>query len=231
MTSVSLAIAGTKLRIAGPPRFCRRLRSLAHDLVTVENAPLGFVVRHVSPWRRGLVLTDRCGFVLGEATATEQMISMVASHLSALTPSRPDTVRLRVRALIASAGATLCVYPHMFAPTINESVLRNQGAEQLDRLAVDVDVANGSLVPSDPAWRGSTPKEHVPRGHCSALELEDTVPVRAVVVTPSPRSLAELATVLARQALTGTRQEVLDAAVHIASNGPALLNEVVGAGT
>jgi hypothetical protein len=146
---------------------------------------------------------------------------MLVSHLSALLPVPEGRVRLRLRALVRDGRATLCQWPLVFLPPLDEGRLAAAGYTVLDRLAVDVDVRTGAIVNVPPPWAspGAAP------GHLGSTA--EPLPIDRLLVAapdgsvlPSP---ARLVADLAGEALAGTPADVLAACGAIVRTTPAEL--------
>ena len=84
-------------------------------------------------------LVDRSGFVLSEGRGLDSGLHALASHLTALLPPAPGTVRIRTRGVAAGDRTVLCLPPLLYFPEIGERDLAAAGLGLLDRLAVDVE--------------------------------------------------------------------------------------------
>ncbi len=114
--------------------------------------------------------------------------------------------------------ATLCTYPVLFVPSLDERVLLQSEAAVLDRLAVDIESTTGSVAPrsgpsEQPTARGLTD------GHVPMAEINAPVPVRRILLasppTAGPPSPASVAAMLCATALVGARESVLTAVAAI----------------
>lgn len=223
MATVDLQFGDHQIRVACPRRIARRLRAALHDHVVDSEAPIGFVVRPTTLRHRKLVLVDRCGFVLATLDRADQVLAALASHLSALLPVRHGHVRLRVRTLISQGRATLCLYPMLFVPELQETQLAEAGYAILDALAVDIDPTDGTIVGCVDQWRGLEGLIPAP-GHMSALGA-DLLPVERVALPAAEETVrpttAEVVVALSSEALAGRREDVLSAAIAIAATADA----------
>lgn len=202
-----------------PRRIARALRRFLSGYLADDEAPLGFLVHPRRFSTRQYVLTDRCGFVLGATGTTEEALSMLGSHLTALLPLPTDHVRFRVRAAVTGTRCALAMYPLLYAGTLDGDMLSTSGFGVLDRLAVDVHVPTRTMrnVTWDPP---RSAKSRSARGHVGA---SDSVCAIDCVFVPSTRGAAtrtpaSIAAELAGEALAGARSDILDAAVAIASS-------------
>ena len=173
--------------------------------MTDDQAPLGFLVRPRSVHQRRFVLVDRCGFVLGTASRSDQIMGMIASHLTALRPAQPGVVRMRLRGLISGPSAMLCAYPLLFAPTFDEDHLTGTGHLLLDRLGVDIEVSTGRVLGTPVPWP-VLEAVHTAPGHIreNATDREVTEVVFAQPSGPSRGpTAAQLAASIAAEAICG----------------------------
>lgn len=206
---MNLEIGGHKIRVACNRRVARRLRSALGEYTISELAPLGFVLHPARLRHRQHSLVDRCGFVLGTASDTTAAVAAISNHLAALLPPPKNLVRFRIRALVRSGQATLCMWPLVFVPPLNIDHLRVTGHEVIDSLAVDIDPATGAMVKIP--WRDAAPQIGV-----SGVETMD-VSALMVACPPNlpPPPPAQLIADLASEAMAGSHQDVLSAAEAI----------------
>lgn len=218
MVTVNLDIGGTVIGIACSRRVARRLRSTMGDFLADPTAvsPLGFLAQSSRRPGGSHVLLDRCGFVLGTATRLEGVVELVLSHLTALVPPRSDVVRLRVRALVTDSSATLCLYPLMFVPTIDSDALQRFGCRVVDRLALDIDPTDLTLV------NGLAPWEPAPHPRIEATGMSGQPIRRVVSADPSAPSPAMIAAALGGQSMSEDRETALSTAVAIAASAELL---------
>lgn len=222
MTTVNLEIGGTPVRVASPRRISRRIRSVLREHLTATEAPLGFIAQSQSRLGAEHVLLDRCGFLLGTASGSDRLVALMLSHLAALLPPRSTSVRLRVRALMKDSGATLCLYPLLFVPPIDEQLLAQSGHTPIDRLAIDIDARTLRLAHERPPW-----EFHQWSTRANRLDASTGAPVvRVVVAGPTAPSHASVASALAGQAMSGNRETVLDTAVAISSTAELMHTNV-----
>ena len=218
VTSVNLQIAGQPIRVAcASAKVARRLRNALHEHVIDEQAPLGFMLRAPHRRQRDHVLVDRGGFTLGTARSVDAAVAMIASHLAVLHPPAAGRVRLRLRALLREGTAVLCPFPVLFAPPLDEGLIRSTGHTLLDRLAVDIDPASNSLATDPVPWAGAG-NLRAPEGHAGSGEV--SAQIHAIVVARAPgatssSTMAELVAMLATERLSGDRDTILEVAVGL----------------
>jgi hypothetical protein len=202
-------------------RATRRLRDalancLAADRVDdAEEPPLAFVLTAPQGLKRHHELTDRSGFTLSTGRGLDAGLSALGSHLTALLPPAPRTVRIRARTLVAEEHTVVCLPPLLYVTPIDERTLRRQGIGIIDRLALDIDVETGCLVNPEIPWpalarlRNAGP--HVGVGGTRVIDVVvDTRPPGDPTPTP--------ATAVARLAASGVHgspAELLDVATRI----------------
>jgi Coenzyme PQQ synthesis protein D (PqqD) len=223
VTPVNLSIGGRELRVAcQSDRVARRLRAAMREHVIDDQVSLGFMLRSPRRRLRTHVLVDRCGFAIGTAHGSRQAIATLVSHLSALLPVPDGRVRLRLRALVRDGQATLCQWPLVFLPPLDEARLAAAGYAVLDRLAVDLDVKTGAIINVPPPWAstgGAAP------GHLGAT-AEPLAVDRLLVAAPGGSVLpgpAQLVADLAGEALAGAPADVLAACGAIVGSARAEL--------
>jgi hypothetical protein len=147
----------------------------------------------------------------------------MASHLTAFLPPAPGAVRLRARAVIANGRTGVCLFPHLYAPPLEEKDLADGSLAVVDRLAIDVDVATGELRNAEIPWPaladlGSAGGHLGPGG---SLRRADLIVSATPTHTPPP-TRAGVAAALAREALSGRPEEVLVASARLAENAELL---------
>lgn len=217
MISINLQIGDATVRIACDRRLARRLRRTYGRFLLSDDAPLGFIVRPPSARNRQFRLLDRCGFDLGSAADRRRMGMMLDSHLTALLPPSDSHARFRLRALITDEGATLCFFPLLFVPTSAVEHLRFAGHEVVDRLAVDIDSRSGAMLHvSDPTGWLDRFQDGERNSGTEALIIRRLVfPGTHQLVGPSQ---AEAAASLCHEAIAGTREQILNAAIAVAES-------------
>jgi len=177
-------------------RAARTLRAALADHVVDgdEDTPLAFVLTAPQGLTRTHLLVDRAGFVLSAARGIDAGLHALASHLTALLPPAPGTVRIRARAVTTGDRTVVCLFPLLHSPVIPERDLARSGLRLVDRLALDVDVATGAVTNPRipwPALRDLDPgRAHVGPGGTSVVTavldagppIDAPPPTRAVVV-------------------------------------------------
>jgi hypothetical protein len=213
-------------------RGARRLRAALADHVVDDpgDAPLAFVLTAPQGLHRHHRLVDRSGFVLSEGRGLAAGLHALASHLTALLPPPPGTVRIRARAVGAGDRTVVCLFPLLFFPAIGERELARAGLALVDRLALDVDLRTGVVANPPIPWPalaelGAAPAHLGPGG---------TRPVTAVVAAapsarPTPPTQAAVVAAIAANGLHGSVAELLDAAVRLVQ-GAELHSTAPGAG-
>jgi hypothetical protein len=229
---VNLEVGGREIRIAcHSSSVARRIRRALQEHLIAHRAPLGFMLRSSRRHPRRLVLVDRSGLVIGTASGGRQALAMLGSHLSALLPVPDGGVRLRVRALVQEGRATLCQWPLLFVPPLDEPSVAAAGYAVVDRLAVDLDVATGAMVNLSGPWP-SAGATSTAAGHVVATA--EPIPVdRLLVAAPAGSALpsaAQLVTDLAAEAIGGEPAEVLAASEAVVRRARAELVDPSGAG-
>lgn len=203
-------------------RGARRLRSaLADHIVDGEEASLGFVLTAPQGLQRHHTLIDRSGIVLSRGRGLDSGLHALAGHLTALLPPAPGSVRIRARAVVSGSEAVVCLFPLLYAPSVEERLLARAGWAVVDRLALDIDPATGQITNPEIPWPelaelGPGPVHAGPGGAMTP----------AALVVPAPEgvgaaSRAEIVTALASNGLHGTRSDLLDASIRL-SEGAAV---------
>jgi hypothetical protein len=196
-------------------RGARRLRAALTEHLgadEAEDAPLGFVLTAPQGLQRHHRLEDRSGFVLSEARGLDAGLRALASHLTALLPPAPGTVRFRARAVGVGGRTIVCLPPLLYFPALPESELKARGIQLVDRLALDVDVRSGEITVPEIPWPAlaslRSDSAHLGTG-------ADGTPSALVVLgdegSPTPSRATAVAQV-ASTGLSGTPAELLDAA-------------------
>jgi hypothetical protein len=199
-------------------RGTKKLRTaLTDDLVEGgDEIPVGFVLTAPAGLTRTHSLRDRSGFVHSQARGLDSGLHALASHLTAFVPPDPGVVRLRARAIVASGRTVIGLFPHLYAPAIEEKELAEGPFAVVDRLAIDVDVATGELRDREIPWTGLADlgggAGHVPSG-ASPRRVEAIVSATPALTPPPTR--AGVVAALAREALCGRPEDVLTAAVNL----------------
>lgn len=178
--AVDLDIHGTAIRVICEDRpVLVRIRSALSDHLIDEPAPAGFVVQIPTGTRRLHVLLDRSGFVLGRTRTIEECLAILGSHLAALIPPPPGTVRIRLRALLGEdSTVTLAGFPLFTDPPLIERRLEQTSTRIVDRLAADVS-DNNTLEMAQAPWHDLAALPDV-RGHTSTLT--GPLPVKRVLI-------------------------------------------------
>jgi hypothetical protein len=200
-------------------RAARKLRdALADHLVDGDgdgDAPLAFVLTAPQGLKRAHRLVDRSGFALSEGRGLDAGLHALASHLTALLPPTPDTVRIRARGIVAGDRTILCLSPLLYLPLIDERDLAERGFQLIDRLAVDVDTQTGRIANPDIPWAalaalGAGPGHIGTGGTRTVAAVVDAAP--AATAPPTPAAMAAR---LAANGLHGSIADLLDAAHRI----------------
>jgi hypothetical protein len=186
------------------------------DIAAPEEAPLGFVLTAPHGLKRKHSLTDRSGFVLSQSRGLDAGLRALASHLTALLPPNPGTVRFRARAVVAGDVTSVCLFPVLYFPPVPDGELARSGVCLIDRLALDVEVPTGRIVNPDVPWAALANRE-------AGLAHLGTGGIRtasAVVTDPGSRgsgapTRAFLAASLAATGLNGSPADLVDAAVRL----------------
>ena len=176
--AIDLNLAGTNLRVlCDDPTGIAKLRHALADHLIAGPAPVGFAVRVPAS-------VDAC-------------LAVVGSHLAALLPPPPDTVRLRARTILFDdSTAALAVDPHFVSQPLVERHLQRASLRLVDRLVTDVRL-DGTIVAAAPAWSGLDAMATV-SGHASApggpIPIESLVIPQLGPAEPSPAQLVSLLT-------------------------------------
>jgi hypothetical protein len=210
-----LRFSGHTVRVAcDSRRGARRLRgALGEQLVDgPDDAPLAFVLTAPQGLQRNHRLIDRSGFVLSEARGLDSGLHTLASHLTAFLPPAPDTVRIRVRALVSGERTVVCLAPLLFVPAIDEGVLERSGFRVIDRLALDVDLRTGEVRNPEIPWPSLSGLEGG-SAHAGTGGVRPVTGVLAAAPIGSvPHTPAEMVAQLAAGGLRGSPAQLLDAA-------------------
>jgi hypothetical protein len=213
-----LRLGGHTVRVAcDSRRAARTLRdALADHLVDGdEDAPLAFVLTAPQGFKRTHLLSDRAGFVLSEARGLEPGLHALASHLTALLPPAPGTVRFRTRAVVTGNGTVACLFPLLFSPVISERDLTRAGLRLVDRLALDVDVGTGAIANPEIPWPALRDLDPAPAHAGAGGRGVATAVVAAAPPYAAPPTRAAVVAELAAGGLHGSVAELLDAAVRL----------------
>jgi hypothetical protein len=135
-------------------RAARTLRTaLSDELVSADDEmPLAFVLTAPQGFRRTHQLVDRAGLVLSEGRGLDTGLHALASHLTALLPPAPGTLRFRARAITGKGHTMLCLYPLLSVPVLSERDLAQAGLQLIDRLALDFDRTTGQILHPEIPW-------------------------------------------------------------------------------
>jgi len=205
------------VRVACDSRRGARTLSAAlaeHVVDGSDEIPLGFVLTAPQGLHRHHRLVDRSGFVLSEGRGLATGLHSLGSHLTALLPPAPDTVRIRARAIASGDRTVVCLFPLLYFPEIPERDLAGAGLRVIDRLALDIDLGTALLMNPPVPWAALAELDPAP----AHLGPGGTRRVSAVIgLTPSPTPVpptqAEIAAALAAAGMHGSIAELLDAAV------------------
>jgi hypothetical protein len=198
-------------------RGARKLRdALAdHEVETTEDAPLAFVLTAPQGLKRHHRLEDRSGFVLSEARGLDSGLHALASHLTALLPPAPGTVRIQARGIAAGDRTIVCLSPLLYFPTIGEPELARAGLRLIDRLALDIEIRSGRITNPDVPWPALASLGADP----AHLGTGGTRTVTAVVVLAgsgsAPPTPAGVVAQVAASGLHGSVADLLDAATRV----------------
>lgn len=218
MSTMTLGFGDRRVGVACyPPRAARKLRSaLGHHIVESSgDDPVGFVLTGPTNFQRSHKLADRSGFVHSEGRGLEAGMHALASHLTAFTPEAPGTVRVRASAVAAGGRIVVCLFPLLLLPRLDETTLSAAGYGAIDRLALDIDVATGSIVNPPIPWPDLSSLRPGP-GHLGSCGTGDVVAVvSASQVGSPPPGRAAAAAELASGALSGTPGQVLEAVSRV----------------
>lgn len=230
---LTLDIGGNQFRITtSDPDSADFLRSALAEHVIEGDALLGFKLA-LSDSRRseteetsahrdpsGLsVLVDCTGAVLARSRHGEAVLAALTSHLAAinLSASQSPASRYRLRALIAQHHAVLVMAPLFTRPPVIERRLARLGYRVADVPFIDIDAGSRMLQPFDVNWPALA---HLRpgAGHASSRELAQPVtqllwPAQDGASVPS---LAQVCHAIATSALTGSHEERLLRAEHLA---------------
>ena len=221
MTNLTISSEHDSIGVACyPPRLSRRLQKMLGNQFEVTPGDVddvGFVLTGPTGFQRTSRLTDRSGFVHSESRSTDEVLAALASHLTALLPPPPDTVRFRLAVLTNDTALFLCLPPLVYIPATDFEEIDAAGVRVVDRLVADIDAKTGQLVPPRSSWLSGV---DLGRGHAGVAPM-----ARAFdrIVEPRPQghpvgSATSLVQQLARCALGGTPTAVLDAAECLVMN-------------
>jgi hypothetical protein len=207
------------VRVACDARRGVRLLRTALDSHLLEadvDVPLAFVLTAPQGLKRTHLLTDRSGFALSRARGLDAGLHALASHLTALLPPEPGTVRIRARAIVSGDRTIVCLFPLLYFPVIPERDLARADLRLVDRLALDIDVSTGHIVNPEIPWPmlrelGAAPA-HVGTGGSRAVTA--VVAATPPVASPPPTQAA-VAAQLAASGLHGSTADLVDAAVSL----------------
>jgi hypothetical protein len=197
------------------PRGSRTLRAaFANHIVDGgEDAALAFVLTAPQALKRTHLLVDRSGFVLSEGRGLDAGLHAIASHLTALLPPAPGTVRIRARGIVSGDRTIVCLFPLLYFPVIGERELARAGLHLIDRLALDVELRTGHVANPPVPWPalsnlGAGPA-HVGTGGTAAVSavVQGTLPGSA------PPTQAGIVASIAANGLHGSVADLLDAAI------------------
>jgi hypothetical protein len=211
-----LRFGQTTLRVAcDSRRGARKLRdALAEHIVSdADDTPLGFVLTAPQGLQRHHRLVDRTGFVLSEGRGLDPGIQALASHLTALLPPVPGTVRIRARAVVAGDRTVVCLFPHLFFPEVEDRELIQAGLRVIDRLALDIDVATGEVAHAAMPWPALEKLGHAPAhvgtgGRRRVDAVVDAIPSKDAL----PSTRAAVVGQVAASGLAGSIDDLLSAA-------------------
>ena len=159
MTSLNLRFGDQTVGVAcDSRRGVRKLRAALPDHVEESDGdvPVGFVLGAPVGLDRSHQLMDRSGLVHSKGRGLDAGLHALASHLTALLPLEPGTVRVRAGAVAAGDRTVVCLFPLLLVPRIEEAELAGAGYDRIDRLALDIDVATGRIVNPPIPWPGLT---------------------------------------------------------------------------
>jgi hypothetical protein len=214
--SLVLELGRHRVRIACDSRRGARLlrEALVDHIVEDADAPLAFALTAPHGLKRHHRLIDRSGFVLSEGRGLESGLHALASHLTALLPPAPGVVRTRARAVASGTRAIMCLFPLLYFPVVEEQRLVDAGLSFVDRLALDLDPASGRVVNPPIPWPVLAALRAGPAHAGTGGTTELTAVVHAAPMSGwDPPSQTAVAGEIAANAMGGTLQEVLDAAV------------------
>jgi hypothetical protein len=216
--TLNLRVGEQTMRVAcDSRRGARKLRDALADLEleTTEDAPLAFVFTAPQGLRRNHRLEDRSGFVLSEGRGLDPGLHALASHLTALLPPAPGTVRIQARGIAAGDRTIVCLSPLLYFPTIEESELVRAGLRLIDRLALDIEVASGRISNPEVPWPVLAGLVSGP-GH---LGTGGTRTADAIVdlagAGSGPRTPAAVVARIAASGLDGSVSDLLDATTRL----------------
>lgn len=196
--AIDLNLAGTNLRVlCDDPTGIAKLRHALADHLIAGPAPVGFAVRVPADIGGFHLVIDRSGHVLARLNSVDACLAVVGSHLAALLPPPPDTVRLRARTILFDdSTAALAVDPHFVSQPLVERHLQRASLRLVDRLVTDVRL-DGTIVAAAPAWSGLDAMATV-GGHAPApggpIPIESLVIPQLGPAEPSPAQLVSLLT-------------------------------------
>ncbi len=219
-TTLPVRLGRETVRVAcDSRRAARLLESALADLLDPDpsgDLPLGFVFAAPQGLKRTHHLSDRSGFVLSEGRGTETGLHALASHLSALLPPRPGTVRIKARALVAGDRTLVCLSPLMYFPALGDADLARLGVDLVDRLALDLDIATGAVMGAEIPWPAlaelPSGAGHVGTGGTRVATAIAAVAPSFALPQPTP---AEMVAAVAVNGLHGSREDLLDAAIRL----------------
>jgi hypothetical protein len=223
---LNLQLGTQRIRVAcDSRRGARALRSAlsAHVSNEQERFPLGFVLTAPQGFQRRHSLTDRAGFELSAGRGLDSGLRALASHLTALLPPAPGTVRVGARAVECRGAVILCTFPLLYFPPMSERDLGEAGIRLVDRLGLDIDVSTGAMSNQDVPWPSLAALE------CGRAHGQPTGPteIAAVVlagggVGAPPPTRATAAALLAARGVAGSPGDLLDAALRVVERAEVL---------
>jgi len=224
--TLNLRLGAHTARIACDSRRGARLLRNAvreHVVDNVDDAPLAFVLTAPQGLKRTHRLTDRAGFVLSEGRGLPAGLHGLASHLTALLPPAPGTVRIRTRGVVAGDRTILSLFPLLYFPVVDERLLLKAGIGLIDRLAVDVRVRTGEVENPPIPWPELAVLAAGP-GHVGIGK--PTVP-SAILIAAAARGLppptqSRVVAALAANGLQGSRADLLDASMRLVEHAELL---------
>jgi hypothetical protein len=163
---------------------------------------------------------DRSGLVLGRTRSLEQCIELLISHLGVFSPPPPDTMRMKMRALVGDGGRlVLAGFPLFSDPPVIERRMERMSHRIVDRLAVDI-TREGVLMLSPASWQSAATRYEV-AGHTGAPSEPLNV---AAVLIPSisatePSQAAVIAFLATNVSSHATNAERVHLAETLAARG------------
>ena len=222
--AIDLDIAGPSLRVlCDDPVGIEMLRADFADHLIDQPSAVGFSLRVPSGGTTFHVLLDRSGSILARARSTEECLAVLRSHLAALLPPPPDTIRLRAHAiLLDNATAALVAHPLFVHHPPIERRLQRASLRLVDRLVVDVR-PDGSLLMAAAQWDN---RRRLPQagGHSAApteaTRIETVVVPQIAHETPTR---AEVVALLAASMCSGSHGDRLALAERLAERNVVIV--------